>query len=186
MNFTDLVCHEKPEAQRGFRLVPLIVADRRPHSSELTEHYVRQWDALVTAHHGEVQIRALLTIDGQVHRHEGFIVANSFGHRDCDTCYAANKREFRRVTSKSKDLPVAWRYELEIVRRTTPRVLIDVPLPVPTNRNPRIQKKWAKRAAGLTTKGYQTETILVSMSKLALNVIRKALAERAALERRRK
>ena len=190
MDFNDLVKHVKQkhhEAATVIRLVPLTTARGRPSTYELTEHYVRQWDELVTAHHGEVQVRATVFIDGQCHRHEGYIVANAFGrHRDCGECYVANKREMDRVLSKSKELPAMWRYELEIVRRASPRVLIDVPLPVPRNRNPRIQKKWAKRAEGLTTKGYQTETIRVSLSKLALNVIRKELSERDAFNRRRK
>lgn len=190
MDFTDFVNHVKQkhhEAATVIRLVPLTSARGRPSTSELTEHYVRQWDELVTAHHGEVQMRATVFIDGQFHRHEGYIVANAFGrHRECHECYSANKREMHRVTSKSKDLPAMWRYELEIVRRASPRVLIDVPFPAPRNRNPRIEKKWAKRAAGLTAKGYQTETIRVSLTKLALNVIRKELSERDARARHRK
>lgn len=154
----------------------------------LADHYIMQWDVAVTRHHGELVPQAKVYIDGEMHRHHGFIVdRNSWDGAHCEICRAANQREFEARTKrpvKQEDVP-RISYELTIQRRVFPRRLIDVPLPVPRNSNPRIQKKWAKRAAGKTTKGYQTEEVQVRMTKTALNVIRKEVSVREARARRR-
>lgn len=151
--------------------------------------YLEQWDKFVTAHRGEVQDRVTVFVDGQPHEHEGFVFASVLRRNDCEYCYAANKREVESRTARPYDYkktPIIG-YQLEIVRRIFPRERISVPLPVPVprTRNARIQKKWAKRAAGLTAISYRTETVALQLSKGALWRIRKALGDREALARRK-
>lgn len=154
-----------------------------PYSREMQEasaiYALQQWDDLVTRHHGEVQDRATVFIDGERHYHSGFIFARTHSlHEHCDLCYAASKRAESRRASKSMAPMIA--YVLEVVRRTTPRKLVAVPLPVPVPRtdSDRIRKKWAKRAKGKMGVSYKTETIGIEASKGSLWRIRKALAER--------
>jgi hypothetical protein len=159
--------------------------------SAIARYYVKQWDEFVTAHHGEVQLRCTVFVDGQPHKHEGFVIHHDSASREhyCEYCYAANKREFESRTARPYDhkkTPMIG-YELEVERRVFPRERIDVlfPVPVPRTRNARIQKKWAKRAAGLTTVGYRTETVALQLSKGALFRIRKAVGEREELGNRK-
>jgi hypothetical protein len=153
------------------------------------DEYLKQWDELVTKHHGEVQFATVkVWIDSQMHKHAGFLNHRDVPGQYCEYCRAASERERKARTAKPFDpkaLPLIG-YELSIERRVFPRERIDVPLPTPHNRNPRIQKKWAKQAAGKTTIGYLTEEIAVQMSKNALNHVRRVVTERDALARHRK
>lgn len=164
-----------------FRIRP--INGLNPYSREMQEasavYALQQWDDLVTRHQGEVQDRAVVFIDGERHYHTGFIFARAHSlHEHCDLCYAASKRAESLRGSKSMAPLIA--YVLQVVRRTTPRKLIAVPLPVPVPRtdSDRIRKKWAKQAKGKTGVAYKTETIDIEASKGSLWRIRKALAER--------
>lgn len=175
-----------------FRIMstPTVPFDRESRAAA-DRHTLQQWDDLVTAHRGEVQERAVVWIDGERHEHEGYVIARDYSlDHHCAQCYDVTRRErelhgFRGHLAKAPPRVV---YELEIVRRATPRVRIAVPLPVPVPRtnSVRIRKKWAKRAAGKTTWVYRTETIHIQISKSALWRLRKELAEREAFARHRK
>lgn len=176
---------EPTPAPYRLRLPPTMFPD--VHGS-VRDCYTDQWDELVTKHHGEIQPIIKVWIDRQLHKHDGFINHRDVPGEQCEYCRAASERERKARTSKPFDpkaVPLIG-YELSIERRVYPRERIDVPLPVPRNSNPRIQKKWAKQAAGKTAIGYRTEEIDVQMSKMALTHIRHVVSERDALARRRK
>lgn len=172
--------HREPPPEM-FRIKPLPgtkLFDPRS-QDEAARYALQQWDDLVTRHHGEVQDRATVFIDGERHYHNGFIFARTHSlYEHCDLCYAASKRAESLRASKS--MPPLTAYVLEVVRRATPRKLIAVPLPVPVPRtdSERIRKKWAKQAKGKMGVAYKTETISIEASKASLWRIRKLLADR--------
>jgi len=146
------------------------------------ENVRQQWAALVDDQHGGVLLGAKVFIDGKPHYHKDYVVARAHSlHEHCDLCYAVSRKEheLRGFRGHLADVP-RMAYELEVVRRTTPRQrkLVPLPVPVPRTNSARIRKKWAKRAAGKTAWAYVTETIHIQMSKGTLQAIQRAYVER--------
>ena len=182
LSLLDMPPYRKP-APELFRISPppFIKFDADSERAA-ANHALWLWESLVTKNSGEVQDRVAVFIDGEQHYHTGFITARAHSlHEHCDLCYAASKRAESLRASKS--MPPMIGYVLQVVRRTTPRKLIAVPLPVPVPRtdSERIKKKWAKQAKGKMGVAYKTETIAIEIGKSTLWRIRKALAEREKL-----
>lgn len=180
--------HPRSDEYLGIRLIP---APPRSHTygpndiDAIKRSYIEQWDKHVTTHHGKVLMKADVYVDGVKHCHRTYVVDHL---SECDYCASANRREFKMRTAPNvnrEELPKI-RFVLYVERRTFPRQRIEVPMIAPTHRkgNARIQKKWNKKVMGKTVPGYRTEIRQISMTKFAMNVLRKELSEREARARR--